>query len=70
MNAEQRRRANRLRVAAGLSADYVPPGLNGAEVVALAKLNPLPKAHEGNTEFEGGWQGLNDYLVMGRGEAA
>lgn len=69
MNAEQRRRANRLRVARGLSDEPATPGFSGAEIVALNKLTTVSRGR-GKTEFEDGWRGMDDSLVLGRGEAA
>lgn len=64
-----RRKANRLNVAASRSVESPPPGMSGAEVVALAKLRKgLNNPGRGRTEFEGGWQARVNRLRFGAGD--
>jgi hypothetical protein len=60
MDEAARRRANRLRVAAGLGEDELPPGFTGAEILELKALGRLaPSDDENNTDFKGGFRGAS-----------
>jgi hypothetical protein len=63
----ERRKANRMRVAAAVDGENPPPGFTGAEVVALRKLAPH-KPGRGDTQLEGGWHHPKGRLHFNKGD--
>ncbi len=52
--AENRRRLAALRSAPTVKVGLLPPGMTGAEVLALRKLTPT--GARAQADFKGGWQ--------------
>jgi hypothetical protein len=63
--------ANRRRVAAARcipepKGERLPPGLTGAEILALRRLVPSGSAASARTEYAGGWQSTRFKVGGGR----
>lgn len=68
MNEAERRKANRMRVATGVTDEYVPPGLTGSEIMAIGKQGrgvSGSSANRGKTMVEGGWRAPEQELDFG-----